>query len=121
MAFQDKSDSELIAIIEPIMDNLMDASGSSAEAALSGAVMNLALPGDQALELQPQDSDRPARLAHSFDESYTEFISNLAALPTDAQLQSLQALDSALNAMSGAAYPELCKRSTNRMFPAAMN
>ena len=44
-------------------------------------------------------SEGPKRLAMEFDDRYTAYVDRLQEFPTDAQFQSLQALDSALNAI----------------------
>jgi len=65
------------------------------------AIRILAMPGREALAELPPASNRADRLALSFDEHYTEFMQTMTVLPEEKQLLSLQALDSALNAISG--------------------
>jgi len=71
------------------------------EAGLHMAIRILAMPGKEALDELPLCSNRADRLALSFDEHYTVFMESMTVLPEEAQLLSLQALDSALNAISG--------------------
>ncbi|MDP6977817.1 MAG: hypothetical protein QF570_04340 [Myxococcota bacterium] len=71
------------------------------EAGLHMTIRILAMPGREALAELPQCNSRADRLALSFDEHYTEFMQTMTVLPADGQLLSLQALDSALNAISG--------------------
>lgn len=75
--------------------------------ALFSAVQALAMPGDEALARKADAVHRADRLVLDFDETYTEFIENLTELPTDRQLQSLQALDTALSSLATAANAEL--------------
>ena len=79
----------------------------SPEKLLADAVLDLALPGDQALARKPEGSHGPDELAVEFDEAYTAYVASLDQLPSDSQLQSLQALDAAIAAMSGSANSEL--------------
>lgn len=44
--------------------------------------------------------ERPDALAFEFDERYSTFMKSLVDLPTEAQLRSLQALDSGIQALS---------------------
>lgn len=71
------------------------------EAGLHTAVRNLSLPGKDALSEVVCQGNCADGLALSFDEHYTTFMESMTSLPKDAQLLSLQALDTALNAMSG--------------------
>lgn len=71
------------------------------ETKLHTAVRNLSLPGKDALSEVEFKGNFADCLALSFDEHYTSFMEGMTALPEDAQMLSLQALDSALNAMSG--------------------
>jgi len=89
----------------------------SPEEFLANAVRNLARPGDEALARMPEGDHRPNELAIEFDEAYTEYVANLDQLPSVAQLESLQALDAALAAMSGPANVELWTESAVRGHP----
>jgi hypothetical protein len=80
----------------------MSTQHESRETLLMRAVQQLALPGDEALAARPLHA-----LALEFDDLYTDYIDNLDELPSEAQLVALQALDSALTAMSGPANAEL--------------
>ena len=71
------------------------------EVGLHMAIRILALPGREALAELPAASNRADRLALSFDEHYTEYMQTMTILPGEKQMLSLQALDSALNAISG--------------------
>lgn len=71
------------------------------ETGLHTAVRNLSLPGHDALSEVEFKGNCADCLALTFDEHYTSFMASMTNLPDDAQLLSLQALDSALNAMSG--------------------
>ena len=44
--------------------------------------------------------ERPDSLAFEFDERYTTYMESLVDLPTEAQLYSLQALDTGIQALS---------------------
>jgi hypothetical protein len=79
----------------------------SVDELLAQAVLDLALPADQALANQRRGGRGPYQLAVEFDEAYTAYVANLDQLPTDSQFQSLQAIDAALAAMSGPANSEL--------------
>ncbi len=83
------------------------------EAGLCAAVRNLSLPGDEALAKLPAGLHRADALALSFDDQYTNFMESMTNLPKQAQLLSLQELDSALNAISG---PENAKLWTDASF-----
>lgn len=76
-------------------------SGAAAQR-LRSAVELLSLPGTEALARR--GLARPDALAVEFDEAYTVYVAALATLPSDAQLEGLQALDGQLQAMSD---PEL--------------
>jgi len=71
------------------------------EALLRSAVQGLALPPQAESHQNPTETRRPDELAHEFDDHYSAFVSNAVELPTEKQLLALQALDSALTAMSG--------------------
>lgn len=71
------------------------------EAGLHMTIRILSLPGREALEELPTSQNRADRLALSFDEHYTTYMETMTVLPEEKQLLSLQALDSALNAISG--------------------
>ncbi len=71
------------------------------EAGLHMAIRILAMPGREALAELPSCSNRADRLALTFDEHYTEYMQTMTVLPAEAKLLSLQALDAALNAISG--------------------
>ena len=71
------------------------------ETGLHTAIRNLSLPGKDALSEVEFNGNCADSLALSFDEHYTSFMESMTTMPEDAQLLSLQALDSALNAMSG--------------------
>jgi hypothetical protein len=89
----------------------------SIEKLLADTVLNLALPADSALARGPEGSHPPVELAIEFDEAYTVYVANLDQLPSQAQLESLQALDAALAAMSGPANSELWTESAVRTHP----
>jgi hypothetical protein len=89
----------------------------SLETLLMRAVAHLALPGDAALAARPLLRSSPDALAREFDDLYTDFIDNLDELPTEAQLVALQALDSALTAMSGPANSDLWTEASVRGHP----
>jgi hypothetical protein len=61
----------------------------------------LALPAVEAIAHLSADPRAPDTLAFRFDEAYTAFVGALSSLPDEAQLLSLQALDSELCALSG--------------------
>lgn len=44
--------------------------------------------------------ERPDALAFEFDDRYTTYMESLCDLPTEAQLRSLQALDSGIHSLS---------------------
>ncbi len=71
------------------------------DTALHTAIRNLSLPGKDALAEVGSQGNCADLLALSFDEQYTNFMEDMTTLPGDAQLLSLQKLDSALNAISG--------------------
>lgn len=79
----------------------MTQQGDSFEQVLAAAVQRLESSGGSGR------ARRPGELALEFDEAYTDYVGSLDRLPTDAQLQSLQALDAALTAMTSEANPEL--------------
>ena len=79
--------------------------------------MDLGCPADQALEHRSGQRRTPDALAVGFDDAYTAYVENLERLPTDAQLQSLQALDTALTAMTGPANRELWAESALKNHP----
>jgi hypothetical protein len=85
----------------------MSTQHESRETLLMRAVQQLALPADEALAARPLHGSNPEALALEFDDLYTDYIDNLDELPSEAQLVALQALDSALTAMSGPANAEL--------------
>ena len=87
------------------------------EARLAKAVLELARSGDSALAPKPQNSRRPVELSIEFDEAYTAYVASLTQLPSDAQLESLQAVDAALAAISGPANSELGTESAVRDDP----
>lgn len=89
----------------------------SIERLLADTVLNLARSADPALAHGPEGSHGPRQLAIEFDEAYTGYVANLEQLPTDAQLESLQALDGALTAMSGPANSELWTTHAVRSHP----
>jgi hypothetical protein len=70
----------------------------------------LAMPGKDVLAQIPAGSHRVEKLALRFDEVYTVFVGSLVSLPTEAQLVSLQEIDSELQAMSD---PELASLWTD--------
>jgi hypothetical protein len=86
---------------------------ASREAGLCVAVRNLSLSGKEALANLPAGLHRADALALSFDDQYTSFMESMTNLPEQAQLLSLQELDSALNAISG---PENVKLWTDASF-----
>ncbi|MFT5696325.1 MAG: hypothetical protein ACI9QQ_002305 [Myxococcota bacterium] len=71
------------------------------EASLYTAIYNLSLSSREALASHAADEGCADRLAFWFDEGYTGYMEGMTTLPEDAQLLTLQALDSALNAISG--------------------
>ncbi len=77
------------------------------EAGLCVVVRNLSLSGTEALANLPAGLHRADALALSFDDQYTSFMESMTNLPGQAQLLSLQELDSALNAISGPQNAEL--------------
>lgn len=89
----------------------------SREKALFQAVGNLALPGAEALAKKPAGKHRPDQLALDFDEAYTTYVETLDELPTDAQFQTLQALDSALSAFSDPANREVWTEDAVKQHP----
>jgi hypothetical protein len=89
----------------------------SLEELLAASVRHLALPGDEALAHKPLGDDPPDELALEFDDLYTAYVDRLDALPTPEQLGALQALDSALTAMSGGANAELWTEAAVKHHP----
>lgn len=87
------------------------------EQLLAQAVLDLARPEAQALARKPAGRRTPDSLAVEFDDAYTAYVENLEQLPTDAQLESLQALDAALTAMTGPANRELWTESALKNHP----
>ena len=87
------------------------------EQLLRAAVSELARPAGTTLASKPAGSPRPDELALAFDDAYTTYISNAADLPTEPQLLALQALDSALSAMSGPANAALWTESALETHP----
>lgn len=63
---------------------------------LLSAVRRLSSAGGVVL----RTGERPDALAFEFDEQYTTYMEGLVDLPTEAQLRSLQALDSGIQALS---------------------
>ena len=63
---------------------------------LLSAVRRLSSAGGVVL----RTGERPDSLAFEFDETYTAYMESLVDLPTEAQMRSLQALDSGIQALS---------------------
>ena len=63
---------------------------------LLSAVRSLSSEGGVVL----RTGERPDALAFEFDEQYTTYMESLIDLPTEAQLRSLQALDSGIQELS---------------------
>jgi hypothetical protein len=87
------------------------------EALLRSAVQDLALPPELGLARKGAGTHRPDELALEFDDVYAAFVSNAATLPTEKQLLALQALDSALAAMSGPEHASLWTESAVKSHP----
>jgi hypothetical protein len=87
------------------------------EALLRSAVQDLALPPELGLSRKAAGTHRPDELALEFDDVYSAFVSNAAVLPTEEQLLALQALDSALAAMSGPENAPLWTESAVKTHP----
>ncbi len=95
----------------------MNTHDPSLETRLVAAVRHLALPGEEALAARPLKSSQPEALALEFDDVYTDYVDNLDQLPTNEQLVSLQALDSALTAMSGPRNADLWTEASVKSHP----
>ena len=87
------------------------------EAKLAAVAWDLALPGDETLAVRPLDPTQPDALALEFDDLYADYIDDLEELPTADQLSALQALDSALTTISGAANSDLWTEAAIKSHP----
>lgn len=68
----------------------------SSEAELRAAVGHLGLPGRDAVVRMGSPGRTADRMAHRFDEAYTQWVDTLSDLPGEALLASLQRIDAAL-------------------------